>query len=84
MRNVLLGSMIFVLLFLLSVVNTFGQFGDPVPRYPHEVDGFVRLNDVKVYFAETDIVIPGRGLNLEFTRYYNGNAGSFDLPHLSY
>ena len=80
MRKVLLGSTVFVLLFLLSVVNTFGQFGDPVPRYPHEVDGFVRLNDVKVYFSETDIVIPGRGLNLEFTRYYNGNAGGEESP----
>jgi len=80
MRKVLLWGVIFVLQFLMSVVNTFGQFGDPVPRYPHEVDGFVRLNDVKVYFAETDIVIPGRGLNLEFTRYYNGNAGGEESP----
>ena len=80
MRKVLLWGVISVLLFVLSVVNTFGQFGDPVPRYPHEIDGFVRLNDVKVYFAETDIVIPGRGLNLEFTRYYDGNAGSEESP----
>ena len=63
-------------LFLLGfTLNTFGQFGDPVPRYPHEVDGLVRLKgDRQLVFSETDISIPGRGVSLEFTRYYNGSG----------
>ena len=49
------------------------QFGDPVPRYPQEMDGPVNMITGAIAFSETDIAVPGRGLNLEFTRYYNSD-----------
>ena len=47
------------------------QFGDPVPRRPQEMDGPVNVLNKAIVFSETDIAVPGRGLGIEFTRYYN-------------
>ncbi len=66
-----------LMLWLWVSIPAFGQFGDPVPRYPHEMDGFVSMNNNehrRVLFSETDISVPGRGLSLEFMRYHNGNG----------
>lgn len=73
-------SLFCFLMFLSFVLCAFGQFGDPVPRDPHEIDGLVHVPGMRLYFSETDLLIPGRGLNLDFTRYYNGNAGYEESP----
>lgn len=67
---------------LLSVCSTvFGQFGDPVPYRPNEIDGLVNMVRRYCYFSDTDLVVPGRGLGINFTRYYNG--ASVYRSHLS-
>ncbi|MDE0184812.1 MAG: DUF6531 domain-containing protein [Candidatus Poribacteria bacterium] len=50
------------------------QFGDPVPRYPQEMDGMVNMMDRSVYFSATDLAVPGRGLGINFTRTYNSDG----------
>ena len=67
-----------VLVSLFVVESSFGQFGSPVPRYPHEVDGLIKLPEGYGYFTETDLSVPGRGLSLEFSRTYNGSANHWD------
>ena len=49
------------------------QFGDPVPMYPQEMDGPVNVTNGALVFSETDIAVPGRGLGINFTRYYNSD-----------
>ena len=77
---VLMGLML--LGFSSTVVS---QFGDPVPRYPQEMDGPVNMITGALVFSETDIAVPGRGLGLEFTRYHNSDSlywrGSSDVGH---
>ena len=63
---VLMGLML--LGFSSTVVS---QFGDPVPRHPKEMDGPVNVVTGGLVFSETDIAVPGRGLGIEFTRYFN-------------
>ena len=67
-----------LLLSLWISLSAFGQFGDPLPRHPMEMDGFINMKSGLHAFSETDISVPGRGLNLEFTRYYNGDGISRD------
>lgn len=67
-------------LFLCFVAESFGQFGNAVPRYRYEVDGYVKVKGPSLYFSETDIVVPGRGLSLEFSRYYGVSAGNEISP----
>ncbi len=77
---VLMGLML--LGFSSAVVS---QFGDPVPRYPQEMDGPVNMINGALVFSETDIAVPGRRLGLEFTRYHNSDSlywrGSSDVGH---
>ena len=64
---------------LLVVSGAFAQFTayeDLVPRYPNQMDGRVNMAKGRFSFAATDLVVPGRGLSLEFTRYYHGTAVS--------
>ena len=64
---------------LLVVSSAFAQFTayeDLVPRYPQEMDGRVNMAKGRFSFAATDLVVPGRGLSLDFTRYYHGTAVS--------
>ena len=63
-------------LMLLGFSSTaLSQFGDPVPRYPQEMDGTINVISRVPQFSETDIAAPGRGLGINFTRYYNGDGG---------
>ena len=68
------------IILLLVVSSAFGQFTggyeDLVPRYPNQMDGRVNMVKGRFSFAATDLVVPGRGLSLEFTRYYHGTAVS--------
>ena len=62
-------------LMLLGFSSTVvSQFGDPVPRYPQEMDGPVNVINRALVFSETDIAVPGRGLGIDFTRYYNADG----------
>ena len=61
-------------LFFCGVSTVFGQFGDPVPRSAAEIDGLFNMKSQRPYFSETDLSIAGRGLPLEFRRYYNGGG----------
>ena len=65
---------------LLVVSGAFGQFTggyeDLVPRYPNQMDGRVNMVKGRFSFAATDLVVPGRGLSLDFTRYYHGTVVS--------
>ena len=62
-------------LMLLGFSSTVeSQFGDPVPRYPQEMDGPVNVINRALVFSETDIAIPGRGFGINFTRYYNSDG----------
>ncbi len=63
-------ALIILLLFGFSS-TVVGQFGDPVPRYPQEMDGPVNMKNRSLYFSATDLAIPGRGIGIEFTRYHN-------------
>ena len=66
-----------ILLIVLSfTAASHAQFGDPVPRYPNEMDGFIRVTDFNpsCRFSETDLSVPGRGLGINFTRTYNSRA----------
>ena len=65
-----------LLLVVSSAFAQFTQYEDLVPHYPQEMDGRVNMVKGRFSFAETDLVVPGRGLNLEFTRYYHGTAVS--------
>ena len=65
-----------LLLVVSSAFAQFTQYEDLVPRYPQEMDGRVNMVKGRFSFAETDLVVPGRGLSLEFTRYYHGTAVS--------
>ena len=65
-----------LLLVVSSAFAQFTQYEDLVPRYPQEMDGRVNMAKGRFSFAETDLVVPGRGLSLEFTRYYHGTAVS--------
>ena len=47
------------------------QFGDPVPRFPQEMDGLVNMITFGLVFSDTDLAVPGGGTRLEFTRYYS-------------
>ena len=76
---VLMGLML--LGFSSTVVS---QFGDPVPRYPQEMDGPVNVINHTLFFSETDIAVPGRGLGIEFTRYYNSDGVSHGTKAPSY
>ena len=73
-------------LMLLSFASPgVSQFGDPVPKYPQEMDGPVNMtNGRKLFWSETDISIAGRGLDLTFSRYYNGDGASRNRNHASY
>ena len=73
-------------LMLLSFSSTaVSQFGDPVPRYPQEMDGMVNMiNNNALYFSETDLAIPGRSLGIEFTRYYNADGLARSMRNLPY
>ena len=79
---------VFVLtsLMLLSfAIPGAAQFGDPVPKYPQEMDGPVNMtNGRKLFFSATDISVPGRGFGLDFTRSYNGGGVNRDHNHPSY
>ena len=66
---VLMGLML--LGFSSAVVS---QFGDPVPRYAHEMDGPVNVINGRLVFSEIDIAVPGLGLGFDFTRYYNADG----------
>ena len=50
------------------------QFGAPVPRHPQEMDGPVNVINHTLFFSETDLAVPGRGIGIEFTRYYNSDG----------
>ena len=50
------------------------QFGDSVPGYPQEMDGMINVITRVPHFSETDLVVPGRGLGINFTRTYNGDS----------
>ena len=74
------GFQLLPFILLLVVSSAFGQFTggyeDLVPRYPNQMDGRVNMVKGRFSFAATDLVVPGRGLSLEFTRYYHGTAVS--------
>ena len=72
-------------LMLLGFSSTaVSQFGDPVPRHPQEMDGLVNMINRSVYFSETDLAIPGRGLGINFTRYYNSDGYSRTIKGPAY
>ena len=54
MRKTRLWCVILSFLLLFLVANTFGQFGSPVPRYPHEVDGLVNMRS-RQFFSQRPI-----------------------------
>ena len=71
------GFQLLPFILLLVVSSAFAQFTayeDLVPRYPNQMDGRVNMAKGRFSFAATDLVVPGRGLSLEFTRYYHGTA----------
>ena len=73
------GFQLIPFILLLVVSSTFAEFPpyeDLVPRYPQEMDGRVNMAKGRLSFAATDLVVPGRGLSLEVTRYYHGTAVS--------
>ena len=73
------GFQLLPFILLLVVSSAFAQFAeyeDLVPRYPNQMDGPVNMVKGRFSFAATDLVVPGRGLSLEFTRYYHGTAVS--------
>ena len=78
---VLMGLML--LGFSSTVVS---QFGDPVPRHPKEMDGPINVMTGAIVFSETDIAVPGRGLGIEFTRYYNseGVSRTYDPSYMGH
>ncbi len=51
-----------------------GQFGDPVPYHPQEMDGPVNMTRRSLFFSETDLAVPGRGLGINFTRHYDSTG----------
>ena len=66
----------FILLLVVSSAFAQLQYEDLVPRYPQEMDGRVNMAKGRFSFAATDLVVPGRGLSIDFTRYYHGTAVS--------
>ena len=73
------GFQLLPFILLLVVSSAFAQFTeyeDLVPRYPNQMDGRVNMVEGRFSFAGTDLVVPGRGLSIEFTRYYHGTAVS--------
>ena len=87
-RNTLLktGFQLLPFILLLVVSSAFAQFTeyeDLVPRYPNQMDGRVNMVEGRFSFAGTDLVVPGRGLSIEFTRYYHGTAVSDRVPIVS-
>ena len=67
-------------LMLLGFSSTaVSQFGDPAPYHPQEMDGMVNMINRSLVFSETDLAIPGRGLGLNFTRYYNSSIYYWSL-----
>ncbi len=66
----------FILLLVVSSVFAQLPYEDLVPRHPQEMDGRVNMAKGRFSFAATDLVVPGRGLSLDFTRYYHGTAVS--------
>ena len=72
MRHVFFYLSMSLMVFAFSS-TALSQFGDPVPRYPQEMDGMVNMTNSALVFSETDIAVPGRGLGIEFTRYYNSD-----------
>ena len=77
---------VFAILMLLIFANPgAAQFGNPVPKQPEQMDGPVNMtNGRKMFFAETDISIPGRGFGLTFTRYYNADGANRSTTGASY
>ena len=75
-----------VVLLLLGFSNTvLGQFGDPVPHHPQEMDGIVNMLNRKLYFSETDLAVPGRGVGINFTRHYNSDGVlAYDTSQIGY
>ena len=73
------GLQLLPFILLLVVSSAFAQFAayeDLVPRYPNQMDGRVNMVKGRFSFSATDLVVPGRGLSLDFTRYYHGTAVS--------
>ena len=75
-----------VVLLLLVFSNTvLGQFGDPVPHHPQEMDGMVNMLNRGLYFSETDLAVPGRGVGISFTRHYNSDGLlAYDTSQIGY
>ena len=74
MRRIICFCMLMSLLLLGFSSTVISQFGDPVPRYPQEMDGPINMITGALVFSETDLAFPGRGLGIEFTRYYNSDG----------
>ena len=74
MRQICFYLLISLMVFAFSS-TALSQFGDPVPNYPQEIDGgVVNMVTFGAVFSETDLAVPGRGLGIEFTRYYTSNG----------
>ena len=72
------GFLTLSIILLLVASSAFGQFGNPVPQSPNAMDGMVNMaNNRTLYFAETDLTVPGRGLGVELTRYFNSVGSRF-------
>lgn len=55
-----------------SNIPTLALKGDPNPRGSEKVADPVNIATGNFYYEQTELVIPSRGMPLEFKRYYNG------------